>query len=441
MSFYNYVEIARDELERLRNEARETSSLRKRLRNEYKLREKLNERLKELDRSTERKINRLKEKNKKLDRNLRVLNEELIKTKKNYTSLSERVESVKEELNREIDMLRRETDEKIKKVNAEVRELKDSIRIEKENKKELALQWLKNFENIISMIKELNHEKFKPGALNSLLEEARIARENINNGVYEAAIASMQERFIDARELFNEVFLLEEEFNSLKTIALNRLDEIREILEAQRFVEFEFFGEKETVDVNYWTNGEIEKILKRINELKAKIEDENTTTQEMVEIIKEENEIFETAKKLSEKARDNILLSEARLDIADNVIDTLENMGFDMVDDTFVADDKRKSVVLKFTNEAEEEIVTVISPKGNSNSLNIIFNVENTNIAMKDARLNNMLNRLKEKGIELQNFKCADGEVPHDTYKRFDDFEKIKEGRVKISDLNETESL
>ena len=56
MSFYNYVEIARDELERLRNEARETSSLRKRLRNEYKLREKLNERLKELDRSTERKI-------------------------------------------------------------------------------------------------------------------------------------------------------------------------------------------------------------------------------------------------------------------------------------------------------------------------------------------------------------------------------------------------
>jgi len=208
MSFFNTVEIDRDELERLNRAAREAISLRERLNKERKAKKNIENRLNKLRSDFKRRMDNLKRLNEELDKEVRFLNEELASHKIKFKSLDEKIDLVKDELDREIKNLRKETNEKIKLINKELK----NIRLEKESKKELALSWLKNFENSIKMIKELEHEKFKKGALDRLLEEARIAKENINNGVFEAAISSLQERFLDARELFNEVYLLQQEF-------------------------------------------------------------------------------------------------------------------------------------------------------------------------------------------------------------------------------------
>ena len=430
MSFFNTVEIDRDELERLNRAAREAISLRERLNKERKAKKNIENRLNKLRSDFKRRMDNLKRLNEELDKEVRFLNEELASHKIKFKSLDEKIDLVKDELDREIKNLRKETNEKIKLINKELK----NIRLEKESKKELALSWLKNFENSIKMIKELEHEKFKKGALDRLLEEARIAKENINNGVFEAAISSLQERFLDARELFNEVYLLQQEFEELKTIALNNIDELNDLIEIQKEVEFIIFDEKIRVDVNYWTYGKLDRIKKEIEELKLKIEDKDTTTEEMVELISRENFLFEELKNIAEEAKNNILLSESRIDLAEDLEEVLEELGYDLVDGAFEGDDKRKSAVLKFENEAEEEIITVITPKGNKNSLNIIFGLENTNVAMKDVRLNNILNKLKERGIELNNFKCVDSEVSPD-YKIPDDIEKVKRGEIEVKSL------
>ena len=430
MSFFNTVEVDRDELNRLERLAREAENLRERLRRERKSRGKVENRVKKMERNFSKRIDNLRKLNEELDKEVRILNEELTSHKIKFKNLDEKIDLVKEDLDREIQSLRKETNLKIKKINNELKE----IRLEKENKKELALSWLKNFENVIKMIKELEHEKFKPGELNKLLEEARLAKKNINNGVFEAAISSLQERFLDARELFNEVFLLQQEFEELKTIALNNIDELNDLLKAQKEVEFIIFDENVKVDVNYWTNGKLERIKSEIEQLKEKIENPKTTTEELVEIIARENVLFEELKNIAEEAKNNILLSESRIDLAENVEDVLEDLGYDLVGATFEKDDKRKSAVLKFENEGGEEIITVLTPRGNKNSLNIIFGLENTNLAMKDMRLHSILNKLKERGIELNNFKCVDSEVPAD-YKIPDDIEKVKSGEVEVKSL------
>lgn len=430
MSYYNTVEVDVYEYERMKRATSEVSNLRERLRRERRNRDRIEKRMREMENSLNRKIERLNELNEELDEEVRILNKELKEQKIKFKNLDEKIDLVKEDLDREIQNLRNETNKKIKKINNELK----AIRLERENKKELALSWLKNFENVIKMIRELDHEKFKPGELSKLIEEARLAKENINNGVYEAAISSLQERFIDARNLFNEVFLLQQEFEELKTIALNNIDELNDLIEVQKEVEFIVFDEKVKLDVNYWTNGKLDRIKKRVKELKNKIEDSKTTTEDLVEIIKEENILLDELKNISNEARDNLLLSESRIEIAEKVEEVLEDLGYDLNGATFEKDDKRKSAVLKFENEAGEEIITVITPKGKKNSLNIIFSLENTNVAMKDLRLNNILNKLKEKGIELNNFKCVDNEVPAD-YKIPENLEEVKEGKIEVKSL------
>ena len=430
MSFLNTVEVDTYEYEKMVRATKEVDNLRERLRKERRNRNKIKKRMDELEKNLDNKINKLNRLNEELDEEVRVLNDELKEQKIKFKNLDEKIDLVKEDLDKEIQNLRNETNKKINKINKELK----SIRLEKENKKELALSWLKNFENVIKMIRELDHEKFKPGELKRLLEEVRLARENINNGVYEAAISSLQERFIDARNLFNEVFLLQEEFEELKTIALNNIDELNDLIEAQKEVEFVIFDEKVKLDVNYWTNGKLDRIKKRIEELKTKIEDKKTTIEELVEIIKEENILLEELKNISNEARDNLLLSESRIEIAERVEEVLEDLGYDLDGATFEMDDKRKSAVLKFENEGGEEIITVITPKGKKNSLNIIFSLENTNVAMKDLRLNGVLNKLKEKGIELNNFKCVDSEISSD-YKVPEDLEKVKRGEIEVKSL------
>ena len=299
----------------------------------------------------------------------------------------------------------------------------------------MALEWLHNLETQIDMISKLQHEKFKPSALSTLLKQAELAKDNIKNGIFESAIASLQERFIDAQKLFAEIYLLQKEFEELQQIALDNIKDLYSLLEAQKIVEYEIEEDIIEVDVNYWTEGGIDSLKAQIKELEDKITDDNTTTQELIDIISIQNQLFEDIKNIADKAKDNLLLSQVRIDNGNDIIDILDEMGFSSVDDTFDRDDQRKSLFVKFENDAKEEILIVLSPDGSKNKLNIMFDIDSTNVKMKDIRLNNIINRLKEKGIETNNFKSTDSETPTYEIEKYKDFDKIRKGEVDTKTL------
>jgi len=405
MSYYNTVEIDRDELRDLERRAREASSLRDRLNKE---RAKRKSDISKIRNEFNKKVDELNRLNKNLSSELREVNSELLKTKDDINLLKTEVAKNKE---------------KIQKIIADINK-------EKETKKELALYWINNLNAQIDMINSLEHEKFKPGELNRLITQIELAKKNYESGIYEAAITTLQERYIDAVELFEEVFVLQKEFEELKSKALENLDELKAILEAQRVVEYELEGERIEVDVDYWSEGRLSEIEKEILSLEKEINDKNTSTQRLREILKYQEKLKEELINLSEKAKHNLFMYQARVDSANDIIDILDEMGFETVDNALLGDDKRKSLFVKFENESEEEIMVILSPKDDKNIANIMFDIESTNPKFKDLRLNNILKELNKKGVRVENFACTDNENPRNIINEFKDFEKIKEGRV-----------
>ena len=443
MSYYNVIEIDRDEYYSMKRKAKERESLKRRLNKERERRKRDRDRLErnieKINREFSSKVEALNKENKKLNNNLETLNRELLNTKKEYKrkfdSLDSKIDATKSQLQDEISFLRKETKEEIKKQKERIDTLIKHLEIEKSTKKEMALEWLHNLETQIDMISKLQHEKFKPSALSTLLKQAELAKDNIKNGIFESAIASLQERFIDAQKLFAEIYLLQKEFEELQQIALDNIKDLYSLLEAQKIVEYEIEEDIIEVDVNYWTEGGIDSLKAQIKELEDKITDDNTTTQELIDIISIQNQLFEDIKNIADKAKDNLLLSQVRIDNGNDIIDILDEMGFSSVDDTFDRDDQRKSLFVKFENDAKEEILIVLSPDGSKNKLNIMFDIDSTNVKMKDIRLNNIINRLKEKGIETNNFKCTDSETPTYEIEKYKNFDKIRKGEVDTKTL------
>lgn len=405
MSYYNTVEIDRDELRRLEKEAREAESLKSRLERERKKRKSDISKIRGEFNEKIEKLNRI---NNNLSFELRKVNSELLNTKADISTLKKEISKTNEKLNRVIDNINRE----------------------KKEKKELALFWINNLNSQIDMINSLEHEKFKPGELNRLIMQIEFAKKNYENGIYEAAISSLQERYIDAVELFEEVFILQKEFAELKEEALKKLEKMKILVEAQKEIEYEISGEKIKVDVDYWSNGRLSEIKKEAEMLEKKINDKNTTTQELKEILKYEDNLIEELTKISEIAKHNLFLYQARIDSANDVIDILDELGFEAVEDALVGDDKRKPLFLKFENESNEEILLVVSQKDDKNAMNIMFDIDSTNVKFKELRLRKILNELNEKGVRVENFACTDDKNPRTLMKEFKDFEKVKKGKI-----------
>jgi len=459
MSHYNYipkVTINETEYKKLKKEAKEKQKLKDRLKNRERdianLNSKMNKRIKEVEKTMNKRVSKLNDLNNRLSSELRTLNIEFNNERKRneekvrklnsklsnmkselnlrITSLDKKVDAIEEEIYQEINEVRKETQEALniqkKEFNSKIKSVIDSIQAKEDSEKNLALNWLKDLNTIVEMIEVLDHEKYKPNQLNKLKSQIELAKNNIENGVYQSAISSLQERYISAGELFNEVNYLQKEFEELQTMAKNYVDELKVLLDTQKNVEMEIREQDVEVDVDKWSNKGITKLEQEINSLSEKIEDNSTSIEEMYEIISRIKDMFKEAKELPEKAKENIILSELRLDMAEQIEESLEEAGFELVDDVFERDDARKSLILKFHNSSDEEIITIVKAEKNfTNSLNVMFeSVENERY--KKHRLDKIINKLQSKGLEVGNFKCTDSTTRSDFYDEVRDFEKIK---------------
>jgi exonuclease SbcC len=448
MSYYNSVEIDRNELRNLRNRAKEATNLRNRLERERERRasdiNRMRNKILNTRNEFNNKVSKLNRLNENLSKELRDVNSEFLKTKtelkrtkKEFSSkiselnenFSKEIEKVNSEILKtrvDINTIKREVSKNRERINKII----SDINREKQEKKELASYWMKNLDGQIEMIKSLEHEKFKPGELNRLITQIELAKKNYENGVYESAISSLQERYLDAVELFEEVFILQREFEELKEQALKRIADIKVLIEAQRVVDYELEGETIKIETDYWSEGRLSKIEEEVQKLEKEVNDKNTTTERMIEILEYEDKLIEELTQIAEVAKHNAFLYQGRVDTANDIIDILEDLDFEIIEDALVGDDKRKPLFLKLENESEEEIIVVASKKKDKNVLNIMFDIESTNPKFKDRRLEKIIKELNNKGIKLENFSCTDSETPRNLVNEFKDFEKIKEGKV-----------
>jgi hypothetical protein len=116
------------------------------------------------------------------------------------------------------------------------------------------------------------------------------------------------------------------------------------------------------------------------------------------------------------KARDNILSSQLRFNVAETVVQALASQGFVVEAGVYECNDQRNAYIAKVKNIAGTEIVTVISPVGEEPGKNrvSINSYEKTYVAEETLkqRAQDVVRLLAEDGLDVASPKCR-GDADH----------------------------
>jgi len=285
---------------------------------------------------------------------------------------------------------------------------------EKQRKAKIAEDLLADVETIWSQInRDYQHQRFAPGRLADLHRGLEIARNNIQAGVTEAAIATTQQTYLDLADLRLELEQKEQEWLLFYNAALEDLKSLITEVQANRECEIEVRqgneAEKFKLEVDYWVNGRLSQYEQQLNDLESQLKaGESTLTTEQVKELGEKIAALQPILgEIVEQAKLAILGSQLRVEIADKVVEVLESLGYTLVnpnsDAVYEGDDQRNSYVVKVKNIAGDEVVTVISPEKEFGSNSVSINSFSETIVDEKATKQNaeaIFDALSEEGVQ-----------------------------------------
>lgn len=287
-------------------------------------------------------------------------------------------------------------------------------------KRERAGQWLADTRGLLDLIgREYRHDKFKPGALDRLRGELILAEGNVRAGDYEAAIGGIQRTFLEAQYLRQELEARELEWNAHLTMARRSAAEVLATCDAQdscRFLlETEEGAEEVAGEVDFWTEGGLTRLrTEAAAEARRLDAAEPLTLEALKESIARSGQWREECLALAERAKEALIASQLRNNMAQTIIGTLEGAGWAVADSTYAGEDFRRAVHVRLEHLGGDEMVTVIAPEQAQgairNRLDVFFYDRTTNDeANRERRLTAITGHLEAEGLSCGRPQCAPG--------------------------------
>ena len=307
------------------------------------------------------------------------------------------------------------------------------IEAKESNQRNQASLWLEEAQNALTAVDSYKHEQFCPGEYAQLKQKLKMSQLNMKNEVYEASISSSQILWQEASQLKVRLEVLENEWNECFEEAVDSNLNLIATCEAQKTVKLAFEteggNEELEVDIDYWCNGQLSKTKEiALSQKKILQYKEFIDLEQLKKFIQESAEYKEKALGLTQQAKEVIILSQLRSDMASDIVDSLDESGFELVDECFEGDDEREALHLKMQNISGDEVVTIITPVENrKNKLDIHFFDKGNDESFKQTRLQSMIQRLQESGVECETPKCAVGTEDHNSGdESVRDFQQVK---------------
>jgi hypothetical protein len=216
----------------------------------------------------------------------------------------------------------------------------------------------------------LPHERLAPGELARHERRLATARDNLNEGNPDAALAVAQEAYFGLSDLRIELELRDREWRVARTAAgesLIRLDALID-QEAVRDARDEAGRALEDVklDVDYWARGELSRLRDEVAELLGVVRDDEKpmSAEELRDVVEDRApKLEERLEEIVERAGMQQLASQLRVNLADAVVRTLDDTaGYEFEDGTYVGEDQREAFYAKLVHENGNEIVVDVSP-------------------------------------------------------------------------------
>ncbi|MFE2154713.1 hypothetical protein ACFXJO_32385 [Streptomyces lavendulae] len=291
-----------------------------------------------------------------------------------HRTLDETAGRIQEDTRRRLaahqEAVRREIAEERAERRAETARLSAEIDVMKQGRvraEETVRTWLSDSRAMAGLIeRSLPHERYAPGELGRLTGRLSTAEQNLAHGQFEAALAVVQETYHSLSELRLDIEQRELERSWAQTAAVEALVRIGKLIEGNR--ERPVLGPDGrplpgyTLDVTYWSAGELDELGRETERALARARDDGTDTAELQALRERAPELEGTLGETVERAGMRQLASQIRVNLADAVAQTLSDYAYyDLVDGEYQDADPRGAYYAKLRHDNGNEIVLDIS--------------------------------------------------------------------------------
>ena len=336
--------------------------------------------------------------------------------------LSEDVRAMSEEQNRRLTRMAnnfnrsiREIQEQREKDRAEletsIHNMEERIAAKERSHREQAEFWISQTEAYFEDIAQYRHELFTPMQLSRLRELLGQVSQDMQTEAYQSAITSARSVFNQAVDLKERVVNAEIEWANYHSQFQQAFADLRSNLYYHQTMQFIISTDvgDETIDANidYWTEGaltviangvaEIERLAERLNEV---------STAELVQLLNTTNSLNEQLRNVCQRAKDALICSQMRAEIADNLADQLQQAGWEFVGYTYEGEEMNAPLHVKLRDMSGNEIVAIISPQQLQNTLGSnmeinFFDPYNNDENIRGIWVDGIIESLRRSGLDV----------------------------------------
>lgn len=265
------------------------------------------------------------------------------------------------------DALRQAIEDERAERRAALGRLSDQIREQAEDRaraEEMARTWLADARVMAGLVEQtLPHQRYAPGELDRLVNRLATAEQTAAQGRFEAALATAQEAYHSLSELRVDVEQQELERCSAQSAAVESLVRVERLIAGN--LRRPVLGpdgttlEGITLDVTYWSEGELDALRQETGDALSRARDDATDAGALRDLRElEAPRLEQVLGDVVERAGMRHLASQIRVNLADAVACTLSEYAYyDLVDGEYQDADPRGAYYAKLRHPNGNEIV------------------------------------------------------------------------------------
>ena len=294
-------------------------------------------------------------------------------------------------------------------------QLQHSIENRLHREEDIAQEWQCALQEEISYINDaFRHQQFAPGELVGLQNRLDLVNGNFKQQLFQAAVASAQEAYLQARQLREKLELLEMQWDAAWQLAQESATTALLLINEHHTIDY-LLANDETfqLEVDFWSQGEWQNLQQKVVDYQQQLDNQRDhLSQTDIESIRQacetaQNELLT----IVELAKAAVLSSIHRRDLQEIILEKLQELGYQSIDSTYEQDDFRKAFYLKMENGNHDQIVTIVTPTEQdfANQLSINFYDNSPNEAVRKERLELIQEQLKDQSLEVGAMSCEKG--------------------------------
>ena len=252
---------------------------------------------------------------------------------------------------------------------AQIRKHLSRIRSNEAHKQRIAIQAYENARSILSSLQTTyDLDQSLPGLVGQISIQLNQAAENIDNGFFEAGLMASQQVYqrISAARLELENLVLQKNLAYSMTLAkANELLEKTVYFKTVHAVDLDGNDLDEIIDVDYWSLGAWREIHKDCRRIITQLSRRNDQLDlgDLAE-IQQRCEIQDARlPEIIGQARMNVLASQIRFNLAECLVQALQEQGFALQESCYAGGDQRQSYQTALCNLEGSEVFVQINPQ------------------------------------------------------------------------------